>query len=80
MAVPSSTTAGAKAKTIASRNCENLAIALPATAVTFRSGRSRSFQSRNLTNAMPMFWPRPAKLAPEMTMHDSIASFCSISR
>ena len=43
-------------------------------------GRSRSSQSRSFTNAMPMFWPWPAKLEPETIMHDSTASFSSIRK
>ena len=39
------TAGGGKAKTMALRICENLPMALPATAPTWRSGRSRSFQS-----------------------------------
>jgi len=52
-------------------------MARPATAFTFRSGRSRSSQSRSLMNDMPWFWPRPAMLKPVMVMQDSTASFCS---
>ncbi len=44
--------------------CESAAMALPATALTFRSIRSRSSQSFSLTNTMPLFCALPEKLMP----------------
>ncbi len=51
------TAGGAKAKTMAFRILENAPMALPATAPTFRSGRSRRSQSFSLTKAIPCSAP-----------------------
>ena len=60
---------------MALRILENAPIARPATALAFKSGRSRSSQSFSLTNTMPLFCARPEKPTPEIVMHDSTASF-----
>ena len=69
---------GASANTIASWICENAPIARPTSAPTLASSLSRSSQSFSFTNAMPLFWPEPAKLKPCTENTDSMcsASFC----
>ena len=51
----------------------------PATALTLRSGRSRSAQSLSLTKIRPLVWERPENPIPEIVMQDATASF-SFSR
>jgi len=70
---------GGKAKTMALRMVENAPMARPATTLLFKSGRSRSFQSFNLTNTMALFCDLPENPMPEIVIQDSTAS-CSSSR
>ena len=58
---------------MASRYREKAPMARRATAGARSSGLVRSFQSLSITKAIPMFWPRPAKLKPETVMIDSTA-------